>query len=362
MKSAEPVPAQGGLLFVPVSGGSGSGELQRARLLARSARGRWPQLPIAITAERRALAASADIDIDPIPLPGSPTRCSIEVIAAIRARRPALVVFDSTARPRQLRAARNVGAGVVYVSSRPSARGRGFRWGAFGCIDEHWSVEFDPDSALPGVWQRWLLRRRPAQRWRPLSTLSEPADASSWPAAIREFAAAGPFVLFCPGGGGSSMDGAPAGAAFAAAAERSGLRAVVVRAELAPGAIESRGSVLCVPALRNAALMALTQTAELAVVGAGSLLLQALALGRACLTLPLASDQPQRLADLLRRNAVTTCAPSIDALANATRALATDPAALIALRARAQALALRNGLDEALDAIAALLGRTRGAR
>jgi hypothetical protein len=362
MKSAEPVAAQGGLLFIPVSGATGSGELQRARLLARSARERWPQLPIAIAAERQALAASADLDIDPVPLPGSPTRCSVEVIAAIRARRPALVVFDSTARPRQLRAARSVGARVVYVSSRPSARGRGFRWGAFGCIDEHWSVEFDPDAALPGRWQRWLLRRRPAQRWRPLSTLSEPADATSWPAAIREFAAAGPFVLFCPGGGGGSLDGLPAGAAFAAAAERSGERAVVVRTDLAPGAIESHGRVLGVPALRNAALMALTQSAELAVVGAGSLLLQALALGRACLALPLASDQPQRLSDLLRRDAVATCAPGIDALADATRALATDPAALIALRARAQALGLHNGLAEALDAFAALLGRSGESR
>ncbi len=359
MKSAEAIAVHGGLLFIPVSGAAGSGELQRARLLARSARERWPQLPVAIAAERRALAAFAEVDIDCVPLPGSPTRCSVEVIAAIRARRPALVVFDSTARPRQLRAARSVGARVVYVSSRPSARGRGFRWGAFGRIDEHWSVEFDPDAALPGVWQRWLLRRRPAQRWRPLSTLSEPADAAAWPAAIGEFAAAGPFVLFCPGGGGSRMQGVSAAAAFAAAAARSGVRAIVVRADLAAGAIESHGRVLGVPALRNAALMALTQNAELAVVGAGSLLLQALALGRACLSLPLASDQPQRLADLLRRNAVATCEPSIDALADAARALATDPAALIALRARAQALRLHNGLAEALDAIAALLGRSR---
>jgi hypothetical protein len=137
---------------------------------------------------------------------------------------------------------------------------------------------------------------------------------------------------------------------------------VVVRTDLAPGAIESHGRVLGVPALRNAALMALTQSAELAVVGAGSLLLQALALGRACLALPLASDQPQRLSDLLRRDAVATCAPGIDALADATRALATDPAALIALRARAQALGLHNGLAEALDAFAALLGRSGESR
>ncbi len=345
-------------MFVPVSGGSGSGELQRARLLARSARQRWPGLPIAIAAEQSALALSADAGIDRLPLPGSPTRSSAEVIAAIVARRPALVVFDSTARPRQLRAARSVGARVVYVSSRPSARTRGFRWGAFGRIDEHWSVEFDPDAALPGPWQRWLLRRRTAPRWRTLSTLSESADAGRWPAALRDFVAAGPFVLFCPGGGGGIIDGVAAGAAFAAAAERSGVRAVIVRADLAPGAVESRGSVLCVSALPNAGLMALAQTGKLAVVGAGSLLLQALALGCACLALPLASDQPTRLRGLARRAAAATCAATIDALADAARALSNDPAALEALRVRARALGLRNGLTEALDAIEALLGES----
>jgi hypothetical protein len=359
MKSAEPFPASGGLLFVPVSGGAGSGELQRARLLARSARRRWPALPIAIAAEQRALALSADAGIDRLPLPGSPTRSSAEVIATILARRPALVVFDSTARPRQLRAARSVGARVVYVSSRPSARARGFRWGAFGRIDEHWSVEFDADGALPGRWQRWLLRQRPAQRWRPLSTLSEAADAQAWPSAVREFVAGGPFVLFCPGGGGGDIDGVAAGAAFAAAAERSGLRAVVVRADLAPGAGEARGSVLGVPALPNSGLMALAQSAELAVVGAGSLLLQALALGCACLALPLASDQPARLAPLSARGAVATCPASIEALASTTRALCANPPALADLRARTRALALRNGLTEALDAIDALLQRPR---
>jgi UDP-N-acetylglucosamine:LPS N-acetylglucosamine transferase len=80
--------------------------------------------------------------------------------------------------------------------------------------------------------------------------------------------------------------------------------------------------------------------------------------------LPLARDQPERLANLVRRNAVATCVPTIDALADAARTLSSDPAALQGLRAQAQTLALRNGLTEALDAIEALLRRpcspTRG--
>ncbi len=360
MRSAEPT--AGGLLFIPVSGGSGSGELQRARLLARSARARWPDLPIAIAAEQRALTVAVDSDIHAVPLPRSPTRCTPEVIAAIERLRPALTIFDSTARPAQMRAARGIGARVVYISSRPSARARGFRWGSFGAIDEHWSVEFDPDGELPGRWQRWLLRRHGAQRWRPLSTLSEAVDASALPTVAREFMAGGPFVLFCPGGGGGDIEGRPAASAYGAAAERCGLRAIAVLADQPTGPVEVHGATLRLPAQCNAALMALLQSSELAVVGAGSLLLQALALGKPCLALPLARDQPARLAQLVQRGAVTTCAASVAALAQATRGLCADPDRLAALRSRTQSLALRNGLAEGLDAIFALLERRAATR
>lgn len=355
MRSAESTATTGGLLLVPVSGGTGSGELQRARLLARAARARWPELAITIAAEHAALAGATDAGVDRWPLPRSPTRCSSEVIAAIHGRRPRLVIFDSTARPQQLRAARDAGARVVYLSSRPSARARGFRWGALGCIDEHWSVELDLDVRIPNLWQRWLLRRRPDLRWRPLSTLSEPADVTRWSSEIRDFVTAGPYVLFCPGGGGGAVDGVPAGAAFAGAAERAGCRAVVVQADLDPGCSVARGAQLLIPAQRNDALMALVQSAQLAVIGAGSLLLQTLALGSACLALPLARDQPARLADLVSRGAAATCAPGIESLAEATRRLSADPDAMALLRTQAQRLGLRNGLPQALDAMAALL-------
>ena len=357
MRSAEFTATTDGVLLVPVSGGTGSGELQRVRLLARAIHARWPDLAIAIAAEQHALSGSHDDGVDRVPLPHSPTRCSSEVITAIHARRPRLVVFDSTARPQQLRAAREVGAQVIYISSRPSARARGFRWGAFGCIDEHWSVELDLDAKLPNLWQRWLLRQRPALRWRPLSTLNEPADASLWSTDIRDFVAAGPYVLFCAGGGGGTLGGVRGSAAFAAAAERAGCRAVVVDPDQDSACCDALGARLRVPAQRNGALMALVQSAQLAVVGAGSLLLQTLALRSACLAVPLARDQPARLDELVRRASVATCSPTINALADTARALSTDPSALSALRERAHSLALRNGLGEALDAIGALLAR-----
>lgn len=358
MRPAEP--ASGGLLLVPVSGGDGSGELQRARLLARSARIRWPRMPIAIAAAASSLAGCRDHDIEYLPLPASPTRCTREVAALIAARRPALTLFDSTARPAQMAAATAVGAGVVYLSSRPSARRRGFRPGAFARIDEHWSVEFDPDGRLPNLLQQLMLRLRPALRWRAFGSLHETADATRLPPAVRDFVTTGPYAVFCPGGGGGQVDGLASPAAYTQAAMRSGLRAVCVRADHAPGSAEIDGSTLTLGPLDNAALMALLQGCEIAVLAAGSLLLQALSCGAPCIAVPLAGDQGKRLRLLAAREAVVASDATVPALADAASRLWRDAAERARLRQRASALGLANGLDAALDAMSRWLGLATG--
>lgn len=347
-----------GLLLIPVSGGSGSGELQRALLLARGARLRWPGLPIAIAAAATALPVTPDPGIDQVALPASPTRSSTAVIAAIRSRRPAVVVFDSTARPAQLRAARAVGATVIYLSSRPSARARGFRLGALAQISEHWSVELSLDAALPGRYQRWLLRWFRSLRWRPLGTLHEAPDPARLPPELRSFVDHHPaFALFCPGGGGGDIEGRPVGEAFAEAARALHAPAVVVRGDWAAERIEHGDGVLRVGPLANAALMALLQRAELAVLGAGSLLLQALSLEVPCVAVALARDQSARLQMLKAHAAVIECQPRTEYLTAAARRLWSDESQRQALRTRSQTLGLRNGLEEALTALEELVSR-----
>ncbi len=347
-------------MLVPVSGSDGSGELQRARLLARSARARWPRMPIAIAAAASSLGACRGAGVEFLPLPGSPTRCTREVTALIAARRPALVLFDSTARPAQLAAARAVGAGVVYLSSRPSARRRGFRPGAFARIDEHWSVEFDPDRRLPGALQRLVLRLRPALRWRAFGTLHEPADAARLSPAVRDFIAGGPFALFCPGGGGGQVDGLATPAAYAEVAVRSSLRAACVRADRAPGSVESDGPLLTLGPVDNAALIALAESCAIAVLAAGSLLVQAVSCGTPCIAAPLADDQRERLQQLAAREAVIASDASVTALAQSASRLWLDATAQARLRQRANALGLSNGLDRALDAMTRWLGPATG--
>lgn len=355
MRPAEGRTANSGLLFVPVSGGDGTGELQRARLLALAARARWPQLAVGVIAAAATLARMEwPAGIDRIELPGSPTKHSAEVMAAIRSRRPAVVLFDSTARPAQLAAARAIGAAVVYLSSRPSARGRGFKLRAWRRIDEHWSVEISLQR-LPSAWQRLLLRLPGASAWIPLGTLFEPADAIGWSAELRQFVDAGDYLLACPGGG------TPQGAAlYANASEqlaREGVRTLLVRGDWPAGRSAASPGLLQVGVLPNAQLMALLAGARLALLGGGSVLVQALALEVPCVAAALAEDQAQRLAVLAQAGAVTAAAADSSALRAQALPLWQDVQRRAALRTGARALGLRNGLDLALSRLDALTRR-----
>ena len=244
MRPAEEVDASRGVLLLPVSGASGSGELQRCLLMARALRQRLPDVPVTMAAAGTALAGLVATGISLRPLPGSPTRCTPEVAGLIRELQPKIVLFDSTARSAQLAAARGCGARVIYLSSRPSARRRGWRLGTFHRIDEHWSVELDPDRRLPGLWPRLLASWLGRPHWRPFSVLFEAPDFASLPEAVRAWCAEGDYLLLCPGGGTQPLGGMTAAQHFATVGEalaRSGIRTLTVRGDWPAGTVAVEG-------------------------------------------------------------------------------------------------------------------------
>lgn len=356
MRPAEAPAAARGVLLLPVSGAAGSGELQRCLLLARALHQRFPEVAVTLAVAKTALPGLVATGIALRALPGSPTRCTPEVLALIRELNPKVVVFDSSARSAQLAAARRCGARVIYLSSRPSARRRGWRLRNFHRIDEHWSVELDPDGRLPGHWPRLLARCFGGPRWRPLSVLFDPPNEASVPEWVQRWCQQGDYALLCPGGGTQALAGTTAAEAFAAlGAELAGrgIRALTVRADWPAGkAIPDAMSLVC-GALPNAALMALIARARLCVLGAGSVMLQSLALGRPVLAIALANDQRPRLAALARRGAVLAAAAH--SLVGHAHALWHDAAQRAALQRAAAAIGLRNGIDEALESLASSL-------
>lgn len=334
------------LLFVPVSGSHGSGEVQRCRLLADALQVDWPSV------EPHFLLADGT---PPVPWPttmlgASPTRAVPEVVAAIERLRPAVVVFDGNTRVAALRAARRVGARVVLLSSRPSARDRGFRWRRMAHLHEHWLV--GADLLAEGGWREKLACwRHPGVRVRRFATLfAAPADPG---AILQRLGVEGPYAVLCPGGGRHDLDGETASQRFGAAAHalaRRGLTAIAVAAPAEPPAI-------AVGELPNAELMALLSRADVALLAGGSLLVQALALGTPTLALPLQAEQAARVAWLQRAGAVLTAAgPGADALAGAMLQLQADAGTRSRLRVRAKALGLDNGLPAAVAALADLAG------
>src|SRR5260370_436279 len=109
------------LLFVPVSGEFGMGECARSLAIAQGAAQRWPQASIRFILSRAAPYAAQS----PFPaalLASSPTFHSAAVIEIMNAWRPNIVIFDNAGRTAQLRAARNIGARVGYISARRRQR------------------------------------------------------------------------------------------------------------------------------------------------------------------------------------------------------------------------------------------------
>lgn len=331
------------ILFVPVSGSAGSGEVQRCRLLAHALRQRWPEC------EAHFLLAPG-IDPAPFPattLPASPTRSPMEVAAAIERLRPSLVVFDGNARVAALAAAHAAGARTLLVSSRPSARDRGFRWRRMARLDAHWLIGAEM-LGLPGWRERLACWRYPRVRVRRFATLfAAPTDLA--PLRARFVLGDAPYAVVCTGGG-DHAGAAERFGAIAVALAGSGLATLAV-------ALPTPPPVIATPALPNAELMALLAGAKVAVLAGGSLLVQALALGTPVIAAPLQAEQAARVRWLAQAGAVQAVdAGEPETIAEAARTLAGDAAARERLRSSALALGLRNGLDAAAAALAALAG------
>ena len=359
------------LLFIPVSGGRGGGELQRSLILARTLRAQaGDAVDIRFVVHRQAPFPHEEFQATP--LPGSPTRSEAEVAAAITGFAPHLCLFDSSLRMTALHAARDAGSRTAYLSARPNSRWRGLDPRKRHLLDAHWLLAPDRLGAPP-PWPerlgRLLLRDT---RFRYFDAVFEPPDdAEAGRLLATHGLATRGYDLVCPGGPGYVVDGmapmalmAAAGGArdlpdtaaplLGSAAAASGARLLPVLA-VDPGEHALPAGWTGLPRMPNRTLMGLVRGARLNVINGGGLLVQALTLGAPCLAVPMQEEQAQRIGAFAARNAVLTCAAQRDAVAAAWQAASSDPAGLDALRERARALGLRNDLQAMIDALRELL-------
>jgi hypothetical protein len=228
-------------------------------------------------------------------------------------------------------------------------------------IDQHWISE--PSFARKPLtrWEQLKLALVPGVEVVFLDGLHEPIDER---AVARRKVQLGleesQYVLLCPGGGGM-FGGVSAVPAFLAAArgvvEKAAFTTLLVAGPNSDLGEEGDGLLRIARALPNGDLMGLVRDAALAVTTGGTLMLQSLMQGTACVAAPIAKDQPHRIAACARRGLVRPAQLSGESLAAEVLDLLSHPEQLGAIRREVRAASLRNGVEVAVGALARLLGR-----
>jgi spore coat polysaccharide biosynthesis predicted glycosyltransferase SpsG len=338
------------ILFVPVSGEFGMGEYARSLAIAQAAGRRWPRAEIHFVLSRNAPYA-ATVPFAATLLDSSPTFHSSAVARLIRQFKPSIVVFDNAGRTAQLRAARRHKARVVFISARARQRRKAFRWRWMRLLDEHWIAYPEFVAGDLGWLERFKLKRlgRPTVRYLDVILARAPIEHESilQRAALKQ----GGFVLVVPGGGTGHPGARDAAGEFLTAANSLAEGDTVVYVG-PPGPANPR--LRSFNSLPQADLAELMRAARLVVTNGGSTLLQAIACGCACIAVPIAKDQGQRIARCVDADLAVAAELAAAGIVKAAAKLLRDEPARASLARRASAFKLANGIEVALNALAHL--------
>ncbi|TVP52314.1 MAG: hypothetical protein EA349_15970 [Halomonadaceae bacterium] len=343
------------LLFIPVSGPAGAGEFYRCQNLAAAVLSTARQRGLPAPAMHLCVSREAQVtQLAPFhyhSLSASPTRCSGEIIALLETLQPQVVVFDSSARGDQIKAARRLGARLVYISSRPNRRRKGFAWHKLRHLHEHW-VLTPPQAHQLTPWERFKTRiTETGVRF--FSALMPPPDGQRRQQFLQSSDIPGSgYTLFVSGGGGGTINGEATAAVFQQAArefhQRSGSPTLFIAGPLASIALENGTDRLELPSVPSETLSDLISGAQLVVTGGGSIVQQCLTLGTPCVAIPAGGkDQPARLALLHRQGVIATSPPGLQALVTTVLEVSQDAARRQELVTQASEQGYRNGLEEA---------------
>ena len=337
------------------------GEYARCAAIALAVSRRWSGAAIHFILSRQAPYAAAA----PFPctlLESSPTFHSSAVIEVLESLRPDVVIFDNAGRSAQLRAAQRLGARIVYISSRRRQRGKAFRLSWMRMLDEHW-IAYPEFIAGQLRWYeklKLLCLRRPTLRY--LDVILPQATPEECDAILARFGyVAGSYVLVVPGGGTGHPRAADAVAHFFIAASdlaASGVPTVFVGP---PGAEQAGGETLKDSCLHRPGplpqreLAALMRSARLILANGGSTLMQGIACGNACVAVPIARDQVERIRHCVRHGVAVAARLDSADMVRTVNALLHDDAARAALARRAADLNLSDGIDISLRALEQLI-------
>lgn len=336
---------------MPVSGAFGMGEYARSLAIARGCIEQWPEAQLHFVVSRQAPYAGA-VPFPATLLDSSPTFHSKAVIELMESFQPTVVVFDSAGRTAQLRAARRRGARVVYISARARQRRKAFRWRWLPLIDEHWIAYPEFIAGSLSIFERLKLKFHPGVRIRFLDViLSRDSGRSPAPPAF----AAGTFLLMVPGGGTGHPGARDAMGKFLSAARALAAQGIATLCVGFSDDVAPEANLKSVATIPQGELGRLLGEARLVVANGGSTLLQAISSGAACIAVPIAADQAQRIRHCVEAQVTAEAPLDAGAIVGAVRRLWDDEAARQGLVQHAKGLRLADGVQVALAGLQRLV-------
>ena len=227
-------------------------------------------------------------------------------------------------------------------------------------VDEHWVVD-PPVGGFAQLVRKASESRFGTSRLRYLESLFAPSHADRAAALNEKLEIRGePYVFFVPGGGGGRLGGRWAVDLFAEAAQRvhreTGKMTILAQGPLYRGPRLEYAGVQIAQGLSHEDVVDLMEGATLVVAGASSTSFQALAQGRVVVaTSAGGEEQADRVRRWARAGIWEPSRPDPASLCAAAARLLNDSERFRAIEAQVQALGLRNGLDQAIDAMERLL-------
>jgi glycosyltransferase involved in cell wall biosynthesis len=343
------------ILFIPVSAQQGIGEYARSHEIAIAVSQRLPHADIHFVLNKMAPYA-ASVPFRTTWLPSSATFHPHKVAALIREYCPTLVIFDNAGRTVQLKAASEVNARVVFISSRSRQRRKAFRLRWMQLIDEHWIAypEFVAGSLSPIERLKLKLMDRPVVRYMD-TVMPEIGPLESERIVTRFGLQRESYVLVVPGGG-TGHPGAENGpqvmAEAAARLAMQGHQIMLVGGD-APSSLQP-ATLRHSPRLPMSDLAALMGHARVVITNGGDTLLQAMACARACVATAIAGDQVSRIARCAEAGLVVGSSLDARELERAALSLLRDESRRTNQQALLSRLGITNGIGAAVDAISTL--------
>lgn len=345
-------------LFIPVSSAEGIGEYMRSMIIADGVKRQWPNAEIHFVLSEQA-PYSTQCPYTTHLVKHSPTKETIAVNQVIQAIKPHVVVFDASGRKSQLKCARSVGAKVIFISQHKRKRSRGMKIARMRYTDLHWVAQ--PEFAISSISRFDRLKLTICKMPLPqhIGMVFTPPATEKLPALLAQYqVTAGEFLLFNAGSGGHLVGDTLATDIFAkvaqAIAEQTGLACLLVVGANYPKAMPEIKGVRVISSLNNGDFINLINAAKLSVLSGGGTLLQAIALKKPVLSVPVAKDQAARVHASVVNGFATTVSCDVNAMTHAILGM-LGSTELADLQNRLNLNPSTNGLMTAIDDIAGLL-------